>query len=187
MGSRATFSVVGIVLVGVFLSSVFGKGSLTEPERINAEKAIYAAAMRQFAEDHLTTFSEILIEDWFSRTCVHNGVEWVCNYGGRSDPLDRLSEDMKSEISTALKEIEPRFRFIDSKAGFVRDNGGFGGEPAIPGSVLAGLDHVEFDEDGATVSVGSWCGGLCSSKVTYRVTEVSDNWVVTETLSWEVS
>ncbi len=182
------FWVVGVVLVGVFLASAFGRGSLTEEERIDAEKGIYAAAVRQLVEfggfplGRLTGRSEILIVDHFPRTCSHNGAEWTCNYGAHSDPVDQLTEDMKSEISTAIKEIAPPFRFIDSRARFVQDNGA-GGNLAIPGSVIVTLDHAEFDRDGATVSVEAWCGGLCLTKVTYRVIEDSDGWAVAETLS----
>lgn len=81
---------------------------MTEGERMNAEKEIYAAAVRQlvvfggFPVGPLTG-SEILVVDYFPRTCSHNGVEWICNYGDRSDPVDRFSKDMKSEISTAIK------------------------------------------------------------------------------------
>lgn len=127
--------------------------------------------------------SEILIVDHFPRRCSHNGAEWRCNYGAYSDPVDRFTEDMKAEISTAIKEIAPPFRFIDSWARFVRDNGGNGGEPAIPGSVIVTLGHAKFDGDRATVSVGAWCGGLCETTVTYRVINDSDGWAVAEILS----
>ena len=158
-------------------------------ERINAERAIYAAAVRHLVEfggfpvGPLTNYSEILIVDHFPRTCFHNGIEWICDYGDYSDPVDRFSDAMKSEISTAIKEIAPRFRFIASRAQFVRDNGGIGGEPGQPGSVIVTLDHAEFYEHGATVRVDAWCGDLCYTGVTYLFIEEPDGWAVAETLN----
>ena len=180
--------VVGLVLVGVFLSSACGRGSLTEADRINAEGAIYAAAVRQLVEfggfpvGRLADWSEILIVDHFPRTCSHNGVEWTCNYGAKTDPLDPITEDMKSKISTAIQDIAPPFRFIDDRDRFAQDNGE-GGAPYRPGSVIVTLDHAEFDEDGATVRVDTWCGPVCYTGVTYRVIEGPDGWAVAETLS----
>ncbi len=169
-GSPLVWAAVA-VLVGFFLLSACGSGSLREAERSSAQASIYAAVARQLVEfdntfgpDH--RFREILIVDQLDPDAGDAVRE---DQSGR-----QLSEDQRSEILAAIEHLAP-VSFIKSQRQFIR---GDDLAPVIPRSVIITLAPVEFDDDGAIVGANLWCGGTCGLWVTYRVTEGPDGWTV---------
>ncbi len=154
---------------------------MTEAERVSAEIAIHAAVTRQLVEFDNTfgphhRFSQVLIVD-------HLDVD-------AADPLRQgqsagpFSEDQRSAIAAAITHLAP-VRFITSQGQFIRQDVL---APVIPGSVIITLGPVDFDDDGATVGVSLWCGGVCGLWITYRVIEGPDGWTVTGTEGdWVIS
>lgn len=53
--------------------------------------------------------------------------------------------------------------------------------PTVEGSAIIGVGEPTFDGDEALVPVSLWCGGLCGTWLTYKLTLTDAGWVVTGT------
>ncbi|MDE0370502.1 MAG: hypothetical protein OXI84_10225 [bacterium] len=144
------------------------------PDPAIAESAIHAAVVRQLVEfdntygpDH--RFTELLILDHVD---THAGDPYR-----QGNPGASLTDGQRSAIRAAVEHLAP-VRFINNRDNYIRRDVLM---PTISGSAIITLAPVEFDNQGATVGVELWCGGVCGIWLTYRVVQEPDGWTVTGT------
>jgi hypothetical protein len=95
--------------------------------------------------------------------------------GGAPEPqrVQPLTAEERNAIEAALSPLAP-IRWIDDADEWRTDDL----MPVIPGSAILGVGAITFDDQGALVPMSMWCGGLCGTWFTYRVTSSDSGWVV---------
>ncbi len=95
--------------------------------------------------------------------------------GGAPEPqqVRPLTAEERTAIQTALSPLAP-IRWIEIADEWRTDDL----MPVIPGSAILGVGAITFDDQGALVPMSMWCGGLCGTWFTYRVTSSDAGWVV---------
>ncbi len=171
-GKVGVFRTVAAVVAGSLLVAACGTNPPSGPDRATAESAIHAAVVRQLVEfdntfgpDH--RFTELLILDHVD---THAG-----DPTRQGQPGGSLTDGQRSAIRAAVEHLAP-VRFISNRDEYIRRDVL---QPTIPGSVIITVAPVEFDDKGATVGAGLWCGGTCGLWLTYRLAEEPDGWTVT--------
>ncbi len=180
-GRIEVYRTVAAVVAGSLLVAACGGDPPSGPDRATAESAIHAAVVRQLVEfdntfgpDH--RFAEVLVVDHVE---THAGDPMQ-----QGEPAAALTDGQRSAIRAAIERLAP-VRFIDTRDDYIRQDVL---QPTIPGSAIVTVGPVEFDNEGATVGVGLWCGGTCALWLTYRVAEEPDGWKVTGTEGpWSIS
>ncbi len=84
-----------------------------------------------------------------------------------------LTAEERSAIEIALAPIAPMRWIDDADAWRTEDL-----LPVVEGSAILGVGSITFDDAGALVPMSMWCGGLCGTWFTYRVTQTDEVWVV---------
>jgi len=171
-GKVGALRTVAAVVAGSLLVTACGTDPPSGPDRAAAEFAIHAAVVRQLVEfdntfgpDH--RFTELLILDHVD---THAG-----DPTRQGQPGGSLTDGQRSAIRAAVEHLAP-VRFISNRDEYIRRDVL---QPTIPGSVIITVAPVEFDDKGATVGAGLWCGGTCGLWLTYRLAEEPDGWTVT--------
>lgn len=93
--------------------------------------------------------------------------------GGGGRPLTAAE---RAAIEDAIRPFGP-LRWIDDPDQWRTEDL----RPTIEGAVILGVGEPAMDGDTALVPVSLWCGGLCGTWLTYRLTPVGDTWRVTGT------
>ena len=95
--------------------------------------------------------------------------------GGAPEPqqVRPLTAEERNAIEAALSTLAP-IRWIEDADEWRTDDL----MPVIPGSAILGVGAITFDDQGALVPMSMWCGGLCGTWFTYRVTSSDAGWVV---------
>lgn len=92
---------------------------------------------------------------------------------GTDDRGRSLTEAEMAAITEALSTVA-LVTWIDDPAEWSTDDL----RPALDGSAILTVGEPEPDGDDLLVPVSLWCGGLCATWLTYRVTPGPDGWVV---------
>lgn len=166
------FRKVIAVVTGSLLVAACGTDPPSGPDRATAESAIHAAVVRQLVEFDNTfgpdyRFTEVLI---VGHVETHAG-----DPTRQGEPGESFTAGRRSAIRAAVEHLAP-VRFIDNRNDYIRQDVL---QPTIPGSAIITVAPVEFDDRGATVGAGMWCGGTCGLWLTYRLSEEPDGWTVT--------
>jgi hypothetical protein len=88
----------------------------------------------------------------------------------------RLTAPERAAIENTIRPFGP-LRWIDDPDQWRTDDL----RPTIDGAVILGVGEPTSDGDTASVPVSLWCGGLCGTWLTYRLTLVDGTWQVTGT------
>lgn len=88
----------------------------------------------------------------------------------------QLTDEERAAVELAVEPFGP-VRWIDDPRDFQTEDL----SPAIEGAVIIGVGEVSFDGDDALVPVSLWCGGVCGTWLTYRLTLSDAGWAVTGT------
>ena len=171
-GKVGALRTVAAVVAGSLLVAACGTDPPSGPDRATAETAIHAAVVRQLVEFDNTfgpdyRFTEVLIVDHVD---THAG-----DPSRQGEPGASLTAGQRSAIRAAVEHLAP-VSFINNRDDYIRQDVL---QPTIPGSVIITVAPVEFDDKGATVGAGLWCGGTCGLWLTYRLAEEPDGWTVT--------
>lgn len=171
-GRVGVFRTVAAVVAGSLFVSACGTDPPSGPDRATAEPAIHAAVVRQLVEfdntfgpDH--RFTEVLVVDHVE---THAG-----DATRQGEPGASLTDGQRSAIRAAVEHLAP-VRFISNRNDYIRQDVL---QPTIPGSAIITVAPAEFDDRGATVGAGLWCGGTCGLWLTYRLAEGPGGWTVT--------
>jgi hypothetical protein len=87
-----------------------------------------------------------------------------------------LTAAERAAIEDTIRPLGP-LRWIDDPDQWRTDDL----RPTIDGAVILGVGEPTGDGDTALVPVSLWCGGLCGTWLTYRLTLVDGTWQVTGT------
>lgn len=156
-----------VIALGLVLVSC-GGGEPTADDPSDSE-AIYAAALKALVEDDNTfggggnPFNELLVQSSLDPTA-----------GSRGLVDDRpLTAGEQAAIEAALSPLAP-VRWIDDPDEWRTEDL----RPTIDGAAILGVGEITYDENGALVPMSMWCGGLCGTWFTYRVSPSAAGWEV---------
>jgi hypothetical protein len=111
-----------------------------------------------------------------------------------TDYLIQSKFDPFAGTPTGTEEANPRLLTVEEQAAIESAVGGYGEVqwiddpdvfrttdlmPTIEGAVILGVGEPVFDGDDALVPVSLWCGGLCGTWLTYKLSLTDTGWVVT--------
>ncbi len=168
-----------IALFGVLATACGSEGSTSTvpPEGSSPDSAaIYAVALNQLVTvDNAfggegNPWSELLV-----LASLDPSAGDATFRGGAPEPrqVRPLTAEERNVIEAALSPLAP-IRWIDDADEWRTDDL----MPVIPGSAILGVGAITFDDEGALVPMSMWCGGLCGTWFTYRVTSGEAGWVV---------
>ena len=168
-----------IALFGVLATACGSAGptSTVPPEGSSPNRAaIYAVALHQLVSVDNTfggdgnPWSELLV-----LASLDPSAGDATFGGGAPDPqqVRPLTAEERNAIEAALSPLAP-IRWIDDADEWRTDDL----MPVIPGSAILGVGAITFDDQAALVPMSMWCGGLCGTWFTYRVTLSDAGWVV---------
>lgn len=168
-----------IALFGVLATACGSAGptSTVPPEGSSPNRAaIYAVALHQLVSVDNTfggdgnPWSELLV-----LASLDPSAGDATFGGGAPDPqqVRPLTAEERNAIEAALSPLAP-IRWIDDADEWRTDDL----MPVIPGSAILGVGAITFDDQAALVPMSMWCGGLCGTWFTYRVTLSDASWVV---------
>lgn len=155
------------------LGAACGSG---EPEARpdDSPQVLAAAVLELITENHtfgdgLPPFTEYLIQsslDPFAGNPTGDG----------GAEARQLTDEERAAIELAVEPFGP-VRWIDDPGDFQTEDLA----PTIEGAVIIGVGEASFDGDYALVPVSLWCGGLCGTWLTYRLTLSDAGWDVAGT------
>ena len=168
-----------IALFGVLATACGSAGptSTVPPEGSSPNRAaIYAVALHQLVSVDNTfggdgnPWSELLV-----LASLDPSASDATFGGGAPDPqqVRPLTAEERNAIEAALSPLAP-IRWIDDADEWRTDDL----MPVIPGSAIVGVGAITFDDQAPLVPMSMWCGGLCGTWFTYRVTLSDAGWVV---------
>jgi len=167
-----------VALFGVLAAACGSAGptSTVPPEGSSLDSAaIYAVALDQLVTVDNTfggegnPWSELLVLASLDPSAGD------ATFGGAPEPqrVRRITAEERIAIEAALSPLAP-IRWIEDADEWRTDDL----MPVIPGSAILGVGAITFDDQGALVPMSMWCGGLCGTWFTYRVTSSDAGWVV---------
>lgn len=96
--------------------------------------------------------------------------------GDGETEVRQLTDDERAAIELAVEPFG-LVRWIDDPGDFQTEDL----TPTIEGAAIIGVGEPSFDGDEALVPVSLWCGGLCGTWLTYRLTLTDAGWQVAGT------
>ena len=161
---------LSLLLALALLGTACGSGE-TDARPDDKAEVLAAAVLELITENHTfgdgpPPFTEYLIQ---SSLDPFAGVPT----GDAGAGVRQLTDDERAAIELAIEPFGP-VRWIDDPGDFQTEDLA----PTIEGAAIIGVGEPSFDGDEALVPVSLWCGGLCGTWLTYRLTVTDAGWDV---------
>jgi len=154
-----------VALVATACGEPAGAAASTEADRAR----LFALALRQL----VTVDSSFGSGNPFSAFLVRSSVDPAAGAATVAGPVRPLSPAESGAIEAALADLAPVRWIGNPAAGRSEDL-----RPIIEGAAILGVGEPRFDDAGALVPVSLWCGGLCGTWLTYRLTAEDGDWTL---------
>jgi hypothetical protein len=182
-GRRKSVCIALLVALGVTMAACQGiESQVTRPrvettvsaDRDPSAEVMAAALMQLVTKDH--TFGQG--KHRFAEYLIQRRINSLAGgpLGAPAKTPRDLTDAERVAITAVIAPLGP-VRFVEDPADWrTKDL-----QPTVDGSVILGVGTPTIGDGTALVPVSLWCGGLCGTWLTYRLTLANDVWRVTGT------